>query len=90
MNRSLPLILYTFLLTVGVSVLGLWSRPVWAGSAALSGIVTDGNSQPLAGMTVTLVRNMASLYGYEQWDYITETYTDDNGSYAFVDLDAGI
>lgn len=90
MNRSLPLIIYTLLLAIGIAVIGLWSRPVWANSAAISGVVTNGSSQPLAGITVTLVRNMAPVYGYEQWDYISETYTDDSGHYSFFDLVAGI
>ncbi|MCB0111925.1 MAG: carboxypeptidase regulatory-like domain-containing protein, partial [Caldilineaceae bacterium] len=88
-KRILPQWLSLFFLTAGLTVAILATRPVSAAGASISGTVTNGNAQPINGVTVNLTRNMQPEWGYESWQNIANTTTDENGLYGFTDLVAG-
>lgn len=88
-KRILPLWIYISLITVALVAASFSMRPVWAAGASISGTVTDEASQPVATISVTLVRDMSALYGYELWEYRNSTTTDGDGIYSFAELEAG-
>ncbi|MEZ4679726.1 MAG: carboxypeptidase regulatory-like domain-containing protein [Caldilineaceae bacterium] len=89
-KNRIPQWLYPLLIALALVTTGWLALPAFAAGAAIGGTVRNESGDPLVNITVLLSRNMAPIYGYEQWNYLNTTVTDDSGNYTFTELEGGI